>query len=378
MIRIAIFHATAGEGHRKVAEAVASELKILLNGDAAIECLDALDYTNAFFKKSYPAVYHFLVTKVPRLWGMAYELFDRTEIFWIFRLFRRWFNSFHAAKLERYLREKQFDAVISTHFLAAETTAALKKAGKISSVIHTVITDFSAHMLWVNPGTDYYAVMHPDTVETAVRRGAPRGITYVTGIPVNREFHEFSDRDEVLKSLGLAPSGKKTLMITSGGFGLGPTEPILRCLEKFSDEVQVIVVCGKNVELKERLSRLQTPLAMKVLGFVDYMPKLMSVCDLVISKAGGSTICECLAKGLPLAIFSFIPGQEERNVRMLLKYNAARIIGSPEEVNSIVDDLLHNPDVMKAWREGIRSMAKPFAAREVAEFTKSIVESRKK
>jgi processive 1,2-diacylglycerol beta-glucosyltransferase len=220
--------------------------------------------------------------------------------------------------------------------------------------------------------------MHQESAQSVIERGGDIKTTFITGIPVNRVFLELYKRPEILGSLGLDTAHKKTLLFTSGGFGLGPTEPIIRSLEKYSDEVQMIIVCGRNVKLKEYLENLKTPLAIKILGFVNYMHKLMAVSDMVITKAGGSTICESLAVGLPMVIFSFIPGQEERNVRLLLKYGAARVIEKPEQITKSINDLLYNPNAMQNWREGIRSIARPFAAKEVVSFVRSFLEMEKK
>ncbi len=376
MAKIGIFYANAGEGHRKVAESIRDELVATFDKNTQIVCRDSLDYTYPFFKASYPSCYKFLVTKAPGLWGWVYDFFDQQEVFWFWRPLRRIFNRIKVHGLEKFFIKERFDIIISTHFQSAEIAAALKRKKKIESVVFTVITDFSAHTLWVNPGTDYYAVMHPDSAETVVARGGDEKSVFVTGIPVNREFLELYNRPEVLDSLGL-DTNKKTILLTSGGFGMGPIVPMIRSLERYADRIQLIVVSGRNAQLKEQLERLETTLPLKILGFVDYMPKLMAVSDLIIAKAGGSTVCESLAVGLPLAIFSYIPGQEERNVNLLLKYSAARKIEKPQEIEKVVNDLLHQPEAMRRWREGIRSVARPFAAKEVVVFIKSFLEMKK-
>ena len=158
---------------------------------------------------------------------------------------------------------------------------------------------------------------------------------------------------------------------------MGSMVPMIRSLERYADRIQLIAVCGRNTELKGQLEHLKTLLPLKILGFVNDMPKLMAVSDLIIAKAGGSTVCEALAVGLPMAIFSYIPGQEERNVNLLLKYNAARKIEKPQEIEKVVNDLLHQPETMRVWRERIRSVARPFAAKEVVVFIKSFLEMKK-
>lgn len=59
----------------------------------------------------------------------------------------------------------------------------------------------------------------------------------------------------------------------------------------------------------------------KILGFTDKVPELMSISDLVVTKPGGLTTTESLASHLPIIIINPIPGQEEENADFLEKHN---------------------------------------------------------
>ena len=141
--------------------------------------------------------------------------------------------------------------------------------------------------------------------------------------------------------MGLTP-GKKTIFILGGGFGVGPLKNIVLHLDKMEEDFQGIVVCGYNKKLYNMLAKVAEPAkhAFKIYGFVDNIDELMSASDVLISKSGGITVTEALNAALPMIVIDPIPGQEMRNYKFLEKHNAALKINRPEDLTSIVKELL--------------------------------------
>jgi processive 1,2-diacylglycerol beta-glucosyltransferase len=92
----------------------------------------------------------------------------------------------------------------------------------------------------------------------------------------------------------------------------------------------------------------------------------MDLATLLISKPGGLTTSEALAKHVPLVIVNPIPGQEAYNARYLLSQGAAVQAGSIEMVRQTVRDLLDNPERIIALRSRIAELAHPNASLDVA------------
>src|SRR5271168_2502434 len=115
-MKILVIHATAGAGHKKAAEAIFYGL--LARGGVEVRLIDALDYTNPFFKKTYPWFYGFLVTRLPWAWGFFFSLLDIPWMQPLVRMVRRLYNGFNAQALQKFLIQEQFDAVITTQFLS--------------------------------------------------------------------------------------------------------------------------------------------------------------------------------------------------------------------------------------------------------------------
>jgi processive 1,2-diacylglycerol beta-glucosyltransferase len=328
---------------------------------------DALDYTSPSFKKFYQRTYIFLVTGMSWLWGFSFELLDRTWIQPLMRSTRRFYNGFNARRLNAFLKDRNFDYVVTTHFLPGEVVAALKRTGEIRSRLITVVTDFDVHRIWLNPETDYYAVASEWTAQKLQQLGIAEEKIRVTGIPVNEQFLHPADRGELKKKLGLKEN-VFTVLIATGSFGIGPIEEILRILET-EDDLQTLVVCGHNRGLAERLRRRNYAGA-KIFGLVDNMHELMAVSDCMVTKPGGLSIAEALVSQLPMIFFHPIPGQETNNVRVLREYGIGCM---PADVQGIAGELRKLKSCRDAHLTALKHtqrLARPAAVRDIISLIK--------
>ena len=104
-----------------------------------------------------------------------------------------------------------------------------------------------------------------------------------------------------------------------------------------------------------------------ILGYSDRMHELMRISDLFIGKPGGLTTSEALACGLPMAIFSPIPGQEERNADHLLEQGAGIRCNELTTLPFKIDRLLKEPARLAAMRQAAKHMGRPHAAQTVVQ-----------
>lgn len=356
-MRILVIHATAGAGHKRAAEAIYRGL--CEQGHHDVRLVDALDYTNPFFKKSYPEVYTFLVTRLPWGWGFFFGLLDTAWMQPVLRLARRLYNGFNAAGLERFLVRENFDAVIATHFLSAEVGAHLKRRGQIKSKIICVVTDFDAHRIWVNRGTDIYAAACDYTKSKLVNLGVPPESVHITGIPTDAKFGLPADTAALKKKLGLQP-GPLTVLIATGSFGMGPIGELMKLLGQY----QLLVVCGNNRALYERLKPLASATA-HVLGLVDNMHELMSAADVMVTKPGGLSISEALVKKLPMLFFSAIPGQETNNIKVLASYELCQGQSTLSQIAETIHEWHSHPEDLDALRRRLGELARPNAVADI-------------
>ncbi len=362
---VLIVYGTCGHGHKKAAEYIEEELK--KKSGINVENLDFLRYTTKFFRISYPLIYRYAVTYFPFLWKIGFYLTDLKLMTPVVRICRKFANRFHAKKFENFIIEKSPDVVVSTHFLPAEIAARLKQNGIIRSKVVTVVTDSIPHLTWINPGTDYYVVLGNAAVAKLSERGVEPSSIKPFGIPIAEKFNITGNKENLLKKYGLSKD-KLKILITSGSFGLGPTKKITALLDRFSNEVELMVVCGNNEKLYKDLSYLHYKTLKHVYPFIDFMDELMEVCDVAVAKTGGLTMSESLAKEIPLIISSPIPGQETYNAEFLLDNGAAFYLKKPEDIVKIVKKILSDNNVLAEKIANIRKIKKPFAAKNIASF----------
>jgi len=365
-MKIDIIHATAGEGHRKIAIAVQDGLARLNRSDLQVRLLDCLDYTDSTFRKTYAPGYYWLVRHTPGLWGGSYAMLDQACVYNLIRPLRSFTNTLHAKKLLEDVIKNQPDVIVSTHFMAPEILGRAKAKGLIKSKMITVITDFYPHTFWVNPGTDRYWVMADETQQALINRGVPKEIITVGGIPILPTFQPTGKKSEIIKKYGFE-NHRFTLLLTSGSFGLGPHEAILEELKAFKDKIQCFVVCANNKDLKTILESKTYPYPVKIFGFIDFMPELMEASDLMVAKSGGSTTSEALAKGVVMIVMEPIPGQEARNMKLLKIREAAYFLKDPAEIRTIVQGILDDPSTLQKKRDAIKRLAKPHASNDLVE-----------
>jgi processive 1,2-diacylglycerol beta-glucosyltransferase len=93
----------------------------------------------------------------------------------------------------------------------------------------------------------------------------------------------------------------------------------------------------------------------------------MAAADLVVSKPGGLTTSETLARGAVMVIVNPIPGQEARNSDFLLESGAAVKVNNIATLAYKIDSLLEDPKRLAQLRANVAGLARPRAAYEVVE-----------
>jgi len=349
-----IFYATAGIGHKKAAVAVKEAFDKA--GLKNVLLADVLDYTGGFFKASYGAVYLFLIKHLSAIWGFCYYVLDNPAVYFFLSPIRRLVNHLNSGKLVKFLLETKPKTVIVTHFMPSEVIAHLKKKGLLSTRLISVITDYRSHSFWLSEYIDFYVVGSEYTKEDLMRRGVAPEKIGVFGIPCASCFSKEHDTEKIRRREGLE-SGKTTVFVLGGGFGVGPIKKIAMNLDASRQDFQVIVVCGYNRNLYEEIKKIAISARhkFKVYGFIDNVDELMAVSDVLISKSGGITVTEALNANVPMIVVDPIPGQEMRNYDFLKKNKAAAKIKRPEDIVKVVKGLIGSGE-LKILRENVKKI----------------------
>jgi processive 1,2-diacylglycerol beta-glucosyltransferase len=197
--------------------------------------------------------------------------------------------------------------------------------------------------------------------------GIPADRIKVIGIPVEPVFTRRLEKKKILEEMGFE-DGVFSILAIGGGYGVGPIEVIAKTAMTLPEKVQLIVICGHNVNLKERIERLSSSskIKMKVLGFVDNVYYFMEAADVLISKSGGITVAESLVKDLPMIVISPIIGQETNNCEFLTSRGAAVKVNEIADLKAALEDMVSNPEKVAAMKEAVRKIGAPNASHDIA------------
>lgn len=359
--KVLIITASFGAGHNKAAESVAEAVR-MLEPAANVKIVDYLKHVSQSLSRFAEEMYWTTVTRVPKAWKFLYEYEERhrsraKDI--QARLGVLW--------LEDIVEKVRPGVILTTHFMPEAAVCQMTRKKHIPHAV--VMTDYVPHPIWISPGVDAYFVAHEAMRDYLKEMDVPPEKVFVTGIPVNPKFARTIDREKLRQEF-LPDPGIPAVLVGSGGRGVGPVRKLVKALtEVTSVPLQVIVMTGVNKELAARL-REETKDArapVKVLGFIDNVNEWMAATDVMVTKAGGLTVSEALASGLPLIIVKPIPGQEAGNTKFLVENGAALHVESPEDVGPLVAGILgHGGEHLALMRRAAARIARPKAAEDVA------------
>lgn len=364
--KILILHASAGHGHQKAAQAIEEACREFYP-EADVQVRDTLEFTSPFFGNFYKEFYLFQIKYIPWLWGLFYYALDIPLIYFSIKIIRRLMNAVSFGRLAKYMIAENPSVIVATHFMPVEVASFLKKRGTLNAKLVTVVTDYLPHFVWMADGVDAYIVASHEAQEELARRGVPREKIRVLGIPIGKKFWK-SAPAKTPADLGLK-AGVFTVLVTSGGGGIGGIGRIAEQLAVLKKSIQILVVCGTNLELQKRLEAEASHNPwIRVYGFVNNMNELMTVSDLVVGKGGGLTITESFSKGKPVILFRPVPGQEVRNADLVKKYNAGFVTGSADEAVKKVIEIFENQALYQSLCAGAKTFSRPSAAEAIVHF----------
>ena len=371
--RIAILHASAGGGHKRAAQAIATAVAGRDPG-ATVREVDTLVFASRLYRRTYAQSYNVLAARAPRFWGVLYRTWGAAPVNRGTAPVRLALDRLNLRRLVRVVEREQPDAVVCTHFLPVEALSPVRRAGRLEVPLYCVITDFAAHPFWVFPHVDRYFVASQGVADELAEHGVERSRIEVTGIPVEPRFAVPIGRDAARERFSLDRT-RPVVLVMGGGSGVGPLASLADRLAALPQAPEVVVLCGTNARLRQQIEDLEVAGAgrgntrgvVRALGFTHEVDALLEACDVVVSKAGGLTCSEALIKRTPLVIFRPTPGQEEANAAFLSAAGAAVHAASIEEVQATVERWLADPAARERVREAAGRIAKPHAAESIAE-----------
>lgn len=354
MKRVLILHISQFGGHSKAAENIKEALSYRDPRIRAIT-LNGFGYFYPRGEKIVDFIYTSVIKHMPYLWG---KIYDRPKVAGSLSLVRRLVHKMAFRKLSRLIHNFNPNCVVATQAFPCGLLADFKEEFGLNIPLIAVVTDYHPHRFWLHPGIDIYTVACQEAKETLMEQGIAEEKIKILGIPISVKFLTANPKDKIARRYGFSPSATSVL-IMGGGLGIGPIEEIALQLDEINADIQIIAVCGKNKRLyhwfERNKYRFTKPLFF--FGYVDFMHVLMDFSDIIITKAGGITVSEALAKGMAMVIIDPIPGQEERNVEYLARQEAAIMADTPVHVCQEVQKLLDDKKRMFSLREKAKAVS---------------------
>ena len=210
-----------------------------------------------------------------------------------------------------------------------------------------------------------------------MERFFPKEKILLTGNPVRQDLSEGENLKQLaIESFGLNPD-KKTLLIVGGSLGARTiNESVMAFIDELekAEDLQVIWQTGKYYykNILERLEGKQLK-NVKVLQFVNKMNQAYAIADLVISRAGASSISEfCLLKKPVILIPSpnVAEDHQTKNAMALVKKDAAIIVRDAEAREMLIPaalKLINEPEKLEKMSENIYNLAQIDSAARIAD-----------
>ena len=355
---ILILTSAFGEGHNAASRNLAAALRVL-DPERQIDVRDPFAESYGWLYRIAQKAYFLFINHFPGLWGAFYKYLDRDKAV--------------PGRVAVYQRAARLLSALATEMNPAVIVSAYPGYNHLLDHLYgksdrpfrtvTVVTDsITINSIWYSGYSDLFLVPNQITAEVMERAAVPAEKIRVTGFPVPAVFETFrGQRAE-------PGSGRPPKVLYLANPGQKNAVEILRELGTV-EGIELAAACGRDEELRTALqvvaSVFEKPI--KVEGWMSDLPEKLAASHLVVAKAGGATVQECLAAATPLVMSQVIPGQEEGNAELLTKADCGCTATSPKAVAAAVRHAFaHGATVWKTWESNAWKTGTPDGARNSA------------
>ncbi len=350
-----------GGGHRSATEAIIEALRLEYDEQVTTQMVDIFLDVAPRPLNYLPRWYPYMV-RMPELWGFSYRISNESRRA---RLIVEGAYPYVRRSLHKVIKQNPADMIVSLHPLANDPF--LHALGKNRPPFITVVTDLvTTHALWYQKGLDLCLVPTEAAYQRALLSGLRTNQVKVVGLPVADRFCQpVGDKNALRQQLGW-PQDRLVVLLVGGGEGMGPIEKTAAAIAEANLPITLVIVAGRNADLKQRLEARQWSMKTLIYGFVHEMPEFMQASNILVTKAGPSTITEALNAELPMILYSRLPGQEDGNVDYVISEGVGVWAPKTSYIVSALQAWITHPKQLELAAEACCQAARPEAAREIA------------
>ncbi len=364
MATFVLLYSDTGGGHRTAADSIRQAFE-LLNGHAhRVEIVNAIQYLPRPFNRS-ESTYRIAINHARWLHHLNYLLLDNVARM---EAMGTMLSRLDGERLHTLFCKHPADVYVSCqpHFNPF-VPRAMRLWAPQARYAH-VVTDLSQiHSFHVAPAAELVTTPTDEARAELLAHGLSPQRVITTGQPILPSLRERIQHGASWRAAHGLRDDLPMALLLSGGEGGGLLDRTARAIAQAKLPLQLVVVCGRNQALYHALGKAIGSPTTHVLGFVDDVPEWMGAADILITKAGSTTLAEGFVAGLPIIIFDALPGQEEGPRNYAVKHGAAVWCPTPASVVSQLRHWLSNPDSLARAREASRALGRPYAALDIAQ-----------
>ena len=355
-MRVLILSANTGGGHNATAKALGEQMERL---EIAYEIADTLSFISEKVSDFISWGHSYVYRRLPRLFGIGYRYEEKHSVRFIYNQCAKGADALHE-KLEA----DPFDAVICTHVFSGLMMTELRLRHGALIPCYFIATDYTCSPGVSQMNLDGYFIPHRMLLGEFTHNGLAADKLFSTGIPIGEVFYESFDKAESRRALGL-PQDKKVILFSCGSMGCGKLEKSAKMfLRRMPQDACLVVLCGNNERAYEILGKYASD-RLVVLPFIQNVSEYMSAADVYMTKPGGLTTTEAIAKKTPMILVNAVPGCETRNYRFLTEQGVAFGAKSWHHANAILKRTLQSDKEIVQQRKAMESFEGPHAAEAI-------------
>lgn len=364
-MNLLILTVTAGHGHNQTAKSIYDYATS--HGHNAL-VLDALEYINPILKDTLNKAYLLSTSISPKAYGTMYKLAENKEISDSSLSPQNLTSNILSKKIIKFIKNFNPDAIICTHVFTAKFVSDIKEEG-INALTFGIVTDYTLHPFWNETNIDYYVIPNEYLSYQTIQKGIPEEKILPFGIPISPKFNKKMDKKLARELLEI--DDKPTILMMSGSMGYGNLFKQLESLCQLDYDFQIITICGNNKSLKKKIDEHNFSKKVYNIGFSDMVDVYMDACDIIITKPGGLTVSEALAKKIPMVLINPIPGHEFRNRDFLINMGVAMANSKTYPIDEIISQMFTDAKKLDVMKSAIELIRKPEASKTLIEFIES-------
>lgn len=359
MKKIMVMYTSVGLGHKVIAENIAQALR--RHPELEIKMLDVLEFYRGPLTRISEKIYLWILLRIPRLWGFFYT---SRVLNWLALPLRRPLAASKAEKMLGCLSDEKPDLVLTTQTTATAVMSYLKGKKLYQGKLVTTFSDYHFQPFWVYPHVDRYLGIIPEHEQNIRERGEKTVSVVITGMPVDEAFVREYNIGEIAHKYGLSKV-KPLVLVMGGSRGWGIRVSDIVALLDSDLDIQIAVVCGTNRELAADLKELasrRTDLHIMENWSNQKVAELYSAAKVLVTKPGGLTVAQALARGLPLVLVNPLPTMEEMNQEYLVSRGLAVEAKHPSELRQWIERLFLDQKYYQEVQNRMKEFGSPRAA----------------